>query len=142
MATRAHDSSTDFMPSNRRLRLAVAASLAAGIGFPACDGNGQATQVVMIDRASAKPAADALALVVGVDKSGKLTLNQIEIGTIADPTILSEKLKAIFEDRRRSSIEETEIVIELTGNVAFDDVGRLIASIRPLRPSRISVMTK
>ena len=130
------------MPSNKYLGMLIAAGVTAGIVCQSCEAGGHPTQVNVIDRAIARRPDDPLALVVGVDTTGKLTLNQIEIGTIADPTVLNENLEAIFEDRRRSAIDQTEILIELTGQVAFDDVSALIASIRLLRPSRITLTTK
>ena len=131
------------MQGNRYLGMLITVCLTpGGMILQACDTDEQPTQVSIIDRATAVFPYNPEALIVGVDATGKLTLNRIEIGTIADPKVLTEKLEPVFKDRRRSSLGETEILIELTGQVSFDDVSALIASIRPLRPSRIIVMTR
>ena len=130
------------MPGNRYLRMLMAAGVTAGLACQSCETGGHLTEVSVVDRAAAKAADDPLALVVGVDPSGRLTLNQIEVGTTTDTAVLSGKLQAIFEDRRRLSIDATEIRVELAGEVAFDEVSALIASIKLLQPSRITVMTK
>lgn len=130
------------MSSNTCLGMLIAAGMTAGIAGQSCDASGHRTHVSVVDRATAIKAENPDALVVGIDTNGKLTLNQIDLGTIRDPRVLNEKLEAVFEERRRSSIDQTEILIELSGQVEFDDVTALIASIRPLRPTRIKVMTK
>lgn len=130
------------MPSNRFLELLTAFAVTTGIVCQGCAAGGHSTEVKVIDHATARPADDPLDLVVGIDTTGKLTLNEIEIGTLADLAVLNKKIEAIFEDRRRASIDETEISIEITGPVAFDDVNTLIGSLRSLRPSRITVLTR
>lgn len=130
------------MSSNRYLVVTIVIGTMVAIGCQACHGDGPTPQIHVIDRSRAGQPDNPLKLIVGVDANGKLTLNEIEVGTIEHPDVLNEKLEAIFEDRRRFLIEESEIRIELTGQVAFDDVSTLISTIREVRPSRITVTTR
>ena len=79
-------------------------------------------------------------LVVEIDEDGKLSLNKIETGTIADVSLLSEKLKAIFEDREKTSIEEREVVIDPQGKVKNEDVEKLIENLADVKASPIRVV--
>jgi biopolymer transport protein ExbD len=81
-----------------------------------------------------------LMLIVGVDENGKLSLNKIETGTIDDTALLSEKLKAIFEDREKTSIEEREVVVDPQGKVKNEDVEKLIENLADVKASPIRVV--
>ena len=118
------------------------AILACCIVMQGCGGAANAPYVSFVDQESVREAKDPLDLVISIDAEGRLTLNQIETGTIGDPGELTEKLRTIFEDRRRSSINEAEVLIEMAGTVAFDDIDALITSLRPLGPSRITVVNR
>ena len=81
-----------------------------------------------------------LMLVIEIDEDGKLSLNKIETGTIADISLLSEKLKAIFDDREKTSIEEREVVIDPQGEIKNEDVEKLIESLAGVEASPIWVI--
>ncbi len=81
-----------------------------------------------------------LMLIVGVDENGKLSLNKIETGTIDDTALLSEKLKAIFEDREKTSIKEREVVVDPQGKVKNEDVEKLIENLADVKASPIRVV--
>ena len=119
------------------MTLGLASTLVSG-----CGSAGRQPDITFADRAIAAPLDDPLSLVVSIDSDGRLTLNRIETGTIYAPATLNEKLKSIFEDRRRSSIDKNDLVVETVGPVSFDDVDRLVRSLETLGPSRITVITK
>ena len=56
-----------------------------------------------------------LLLVVVIADDGKLSLNKIETGTIDDMSVLSEKLRSIFDDREKNGITEREVLVEDEG---------------------------
>jgi len=64
-------------------------------------------------------------------------LNKIETGKIADATLLSEKLKVIFDDREKASIKEKEVVIEPQGKVRNEDLEKLVEILANLKTSPI-----
>ena len=84
--------------------------------------------------------AKPLMLVVEIDAGGKLSLNRIETGTIADISVLSEKLEAIFEDREKTFIEEKEVVIDPCGKIKSEDVEKLIETLAEAKASPIRVI--
>lgn len=81
-----------------------------------------------------------LMLVVEIDEDGKLRLNRIETGTIADVSVLAEKLEAIFEDREKTFIEEKEVVIDPRGKIKNADVEKLIESLAQAKASPIRLI--
>jgi len=80
-----------------------------------------------------------LMLVVEIDEDGKLSLNKIETGTIADVSVLSEKLKVIFDDREKTSIKEREVVIDPQGKIKNEDMEKLIENLADAKASPIRV---
>ena len=84
----------------------------------------------------------ALKLVVEINSHGDLTLNRIETGTVADPALLAERLRAIFEDRRKASIGEREVLIEMEGSIRREDLDRLISTLAKAHVSAIKVTRK
>lgn len=70
--------------------------------------------------------SDLLKLVVEVGAGGKLSLNKIEIGTIADASPLCEKLKAIFDDRRRTGVASREVYVYPRRRTTRNDLENLI----------------
>ena len=81
-----------------------------------------------------------LLLVVEIDENGKLSLNRIETGTIADVSLLSEKLEVIFEDRERNLNIEKEVVIDPKGEIKKEDMEKLIESLVNVKASPIRVI--
>ncbi len=81
-----------------------------------------------------------LLLVVEIDEAGKLRLNRIETGTIDDASLLTEKLRVIFEDRANTTIEEREVIIDPRGKIKNEDVERLIESLEKVKASPIRVI--
>jgi len=79
-------------------------------------------------------------LLVEIDENGRLKLNKIETGTISDVSILSEKIKVIFDDREKAGINEREIVIDPQGNVKSEDLGKLIESLAVLKAAPIRII--
>ena len=81
-----------------------------------------------------------LLLVVELDESGRLSLNKIETGTISDQSILSEKIKVIFEDREKAGISEREAVIDPQGNVENENMEKLIESLAIAKAAPIRII--
>lgn len=84
--------------------------------------------------------SNPLILVIDISDGGKLSLNKIETGTISDPVELSEKLKAIFDDRKRTGIDKAEVVIDAHGEVDREDFDRLIHGLADVNASPIRVI--
>jgi len=82
---------------------------------------------------------DPLLLVVGITKDGKLSLNKIETGTIADAT-LREKIKAIFDDREKTGFVEKEVVINPQGEVETEDLEKLIENLAESKAAPIRLI--
>src|SRR5688500_14532685 len=127
---------------NRRLSLILLILASSGTALHSCKTVARDSHVDFVDRVSADKAEAPLALIVGIDGSGKLTLNQIGTGTISEPSVLVEKLTAILVDRKRSSIYQDEVLIELGGSVAYEDIDALIAVLKQLQPTRITIVTR
>ncbi len=90
--------------------------------------------VTFVERSEALPEAEIqktnpLLLVVEINGNGKLKLNKIETGTIADLSVLSEKIEAIFEDRRNNGVTEREIFVDLQGTIKGADLKKLIENL-------------
>jgi hypothetical protein len=81
-----------------------------------------------------------LLLVVEIGENGKLSLNKIETGTVSDPSVLSEKIEAIFKDREKAGIAEKEIFIELQGTIRGADLENLIKSLAAAKAAPIRVI--
>ena len=81
-----------------------------------------------------------LMLVVEIDEDGKLSLNKIETGTISDMSILSEKIEAIFEDRKNTGIIEKEIVIDPQGKVESRNLEKLVNRLGEVKAKPIRVI--
>jgi hypothetical protein len=99
-----------------------------------------------VDRKAVFPAgitsrrANPLTLVVEITEDGRLSLNKIKTGSIADPALLSEKLKVIFEDREKASIKEREVLIDLQGQVRKEDLEKLVETLASVKASPIKVI--
>lgn len=89
---------------------------------------------------SSEKRANPLTLVVEIGTNGRLSLNKIETGTIADPTELAERLKAVFEDREKASIGEREVIVDIKAEVERRDFERLIESLKKARAAPIRVI--
>ncbi len=83
-----------------------------------------------------------LLVVVEIDEAGNLRLNRIETGTIADASILTEKLRVIFADRTNTSIGEREVIIDPRGKVGNKDLEQLIENLVTVKASPIRVIKK
>jgi hypothetical protein len=81
-----------------------------------------------------------LLLVVVITDEGKLSLNKIETGTIDDMSVLSEKLRSIFDDRKKNGITEREVLVEMKGNVKNKDLEKLIENLNAVKAVPISVI--
>ena len=108
-----------------------------------CKSSAKSHEVELVDR-NAVFAFDtelhSLMLVVSISEDGKLSLNKIETGTISDTAELSEKLKAIFEDRKKAGIDTTEVVIDPQGKVGSEDLEMLIESLADAKASPIRMI--
>jgi hypothetical protein len=67
-------------------------------------------------------------------------LNRIETGTIADQSVLSEKIKAVFDDRANNGISEREIFIRRGRAVENKDLDSLIETLANLKATPIRVI--
>jgi hypothetical protein len=102
-------------------------------------------KIVRVDLIDQKPAAlnkkpNPLLLVIGIDRNGRLSLNKIETGTTADLTVLTGKLKIIFDDREKAGVKGKEIIIDPQGSVKNDDLEKLIESLVDLKAAPIRVI--
>lgn len=85
--------------------------------------------------------SDPLRLVVEIKANGVLSLNRIETGTIADLSVLSEKIEAIFDDRENNGILQREIFIRQNGgDVENEDLEKLIKTLGNLKASPIRIV--
>ena len=109
---------------------AVASSRQQACGSPA-----RSSSVVFVDESdvlavdSGEGFVGSLSLTVEINGEGKLSLNRIDTGTIGDTTILRDKLKAIFEDRQKESVDERGIFVEMNGTVWDAKVLRIPRSV-------------
>lgn len=110
-----------------------------------CGRSSPGSTVVFVDRDETSANSllpegeDPLLLVVRITEDGKLALNKIDVGTIADLNPICEKLEAIFEDRARAGIDSKEVVIEMKGNISGENFEKLIQSLAAIsaRPIRV-----
>lgn len=111
--------------------------------FSGCQDSAKNYPVDFVDRNAVfaldkKP--NPLSLVVEIAEDGKLSLNKIETGTVADLTVLSEKLKVIFDDREKAGINEREVVIDPQAKVKNKDLEKLIENLAEVKASPIRVI--
>lgn len=108
-----------------------------------CRGSARNYPVDFVDR-SAVFALDKklnpLRLVVEITEDGKLSLNKIETGTIADTMMLREKIGAIFDDRKKTGIVEKEVVIDPQGKVNHKDLEKLIECLAEAKAAPIRLI--
>lgn len=83
---------------------------------------------------------DPLMLVVKVAENGKMSLNNLDKGTINDPTLLSQQIKTIFEDREKSGVAEKEIVIQPKSKIKDDDLEKLVDALAAVKASPIRII--
>jgi hypothetical protein len=88
--------------------------------------------------ASTKP--DPLMLVVEIAGDGKLSLNKSEMGTIADPTPLSKKIKTIFKERENVTVTERGIVIDPKDKIKDEDMEKLVETLAAAKASPIRII--
>ena len=124
-------------------RILLASILMFCLAFSGCQDSAKNYPVDFVDRSAVfalgkKP--NPLMLVVEIDENGKLSLNKIETGTIDDITELSEKLKAIFDDRQKAGSDEREVVIDPQGKVKSRDLEKLIESLAERKAAPIRVI--
>ena len=116
------------------------------LSFLGCQESAKNYPVDFVDRKAIFPIgnhiqkSNPLMLVIEIADDGKLSLNKIETGTIADTTLLSEKLKVIFDDREKASIKGREVVIDLKGKVKSEDLEKLVESLANAKASPIRVI--
>ena len=111
--------------------------------FYGCGGLSKSYPAFSIDKQvafSPGKKSDPFRLVVGINENGGLRLNGIEVGTIAEPDVLYEKIKSVFDDRARNGISEKEILIQQTGAVKSEDLDRLIETLAKLKASPIRII--
>jgi hypothetical protein len=87
-----------------------------------------------------RPAKKPILLVVGITVDGRLSLNKIETGTIADTTLLREKVGAVFDDREKNGFVEKEVVIDPHGEVETEDLEKLIECLAEAKAAPIRVV--
>jgi len=127
---------------------ALALLLSTPLLWTACGSPAESSSVVFVDesdalsRDSAGRLANPLILAVAINSEGQLSLNGIETGTIDDTTILSEKLRTVFEDREKASIDERGVFVEMNGVVKHADVERLIETLSRADVSPIHLIKK
>jgi len=113
------------------------------LSFFGCKGTAKNYSATFVDRSDVflpdqKP--NPLLLIVELTEDGKLSLNKIETGTIADASSLSEKLKVIFDDREKAAISEREVVIDLKGKIKSEDLENLIENLANVKASPIRIV--
>lgn len=114
------------------------------LSLPGCKSPSKNYPVEPVDRNALfafnqKP--NPLMLIVSIDENRKLRLNKIETGTIADSSVLTEKLQAIFDDRERVGIDEREVIIDPQGNAGDEDLEKLIESLAVVKAAPIRLVT-
>jgi biopolymer transport protein ExbD len=109
-------------------------------GCESSAGNYPVTFVDQSDVFASDRRSNPLLLVVEMSEDGKLSLNKIETGTISDLEVLTEKLKAVFDDREKASINERDVVINLKGKISGEDLQRLVESLAQAKASPILVI--
>ena len=108
-----------------------------------CESSARNYPVTFVDQSdvfTSDRRSNPLLLVVEMSEDGKLSLNKIETGTISDLKVLTEKLKAVFDDREKASISEREVVINLKGKISGEDLQRLVESLAQAKASPIRVI--
>lgn len=123
-------------------RILLPIILAACLSLACCKDSATSDQVQFVDRdiaLSPESMSNPLRLIIEITETGKLRLNKIETGTIADLTILTERLKTIFSDREKALISEREIIIDPQG-FSDEDLEKLIESLAEAKASPIEVI--
>lgn len=113
------------------------------LSFYGCQDSAKNYPVQFINRSdvfSHNKKTNPFMLIVEITEDGKLSLNKIETGTIADPTVLSEKIKAVFDDREKNEISKKEVCIDRKGEVKNDDLIKLIEVLERLNASSVRVI--
>lgn len=113
------------------------------LAFLDCSSPAKHYQVEFVDRNAALApdnSRNPLLLIVEVNEAGKLRLNRIETGTIADVSLLTEKLRVIFADRANTSIGERVVIIDPRGKVGNENLERLIESLETVKETPIRVI--
>ncbi len=116
------------------------------LSFLGCQESAKNYPVDFVDRKAIFPIgnhiqkSNPLMLVIEIADDGKLSLNKIETGTIADTTLLSEKLKVIFDNREKASIAEREVIIDPQGKVKYKDLEKLIEAFADVKASPIWIV--
>ena len=137
-----------YIEMNTVLKPALTLFLGMPLLCPACSKPTATPAVVFVDGSDAFPAdvrdlsVNPLILVVEINSDGKLSLNRIETGTIDDTTILSEKLRVIFEDREKALVEERGVFVEMNGVVKHEDFEKLVEALRHAEAATIRVIKK
>lgn len=127
-------------------KILLAVLLTVGAASSGCGDSEKNYPVYFVNRSDVFPvankvhSANPLMLVVEIGADKKLKLNKIETGTITDTTLLSEKIRAIFADRKRASIGEREVVIDPKGEIESADLEKLIESLAAAKASPIRVI--
>jgi hypothetical protein len=120
-----------------------AAILAVCLSPSACKDSAKKYPFDFVDRSdvfSTGKKTDPMLLVVGITVDGRLSLNKIETGTIADTTLLREKVGAVFDDREKNGFVEKEVVIDPHGEVETEDLEKLIECLAEAKAAPIRVV--
>jgi len=108
-----------------------------------CASSAELDRIEFVDR-NTVPSHDLtpkpLMLVIEVDEGGGLRLNKIETGTIADTSLLAEKLEAIFDDREKAGIDQREVLVDSKINRETEGLGELIGTLADVKASPIRVI--
>lgn len=118
------------------------------LSFPGCRNSAKIHPVEFVDRSEIYPARDQsdrapdpLLLVVEISADGKLSLNKIEAGTIADLSPLAEKLKSVFDERAKASISRRAVVIDSKNKIGSEeDLAKLVEALAKLKASPIRII--
>ena len=111
--------------------------------FNGCSDKAKSYPVSSIDRNSAfspEKKSDPLRIIIEMREDGTLSLNKIETGTIAEPDVLSEKIKVVFDDRSKNGISEREIFIDRKGEIRNEDLNKLIKVLENLKAAPVRVI--
>ena len=121
----------------------LVSAITIGFALSGCRDSPRIVRVDLIDRAAVaapgqKP--DPRLLVVGIDENGRLSLNRIETGTVADFAELNEKLRVVFDDREKAGSGERGVVVDPQGNVKNEELEKLIENLANVKAMPIRVI--
>lgn len=113
------------------------------LALSGCRSSPKIIRVDLIDRtdvAAPDKKTNPRLLVVALDENGRLSLNKIETGTIADPADLNEKLRVVFDDREKAGIDERAVVVDPQTGVKNEDLEKLIENLAAAKAAPLRVI--